>query len=271
VQLKAILRQKEEVFQRILNEGRFGRLSEESYATLAARKTKPSVWRKLEIKPTMLFTKNVDVNSINDSELAKLEGDERVYEVRTVKTAYLPKDVEEMLIAKLDKDAPYAAKLVLKKGAQVMLICTPLQEKHSVDKYGQLKSTMEPIHGLVNGSRGILTDFSPEGYPIVKFLHGPTGPKVIRPHKWEPEGNGSLAREQIPLILAYAITIHKAQGATLDSALIDVGPSTFEYGQAYVALSRARNLESVYLHDIDPAAFRAHPKVIEFYESLEVA
>jgi ATP-dependent DNA helicase PIF1 len=58
------------------------------------------------------------------------------------------------------------------------------------------------------------------------------------------------------------------QGATLDSALIDVGTSTFEYGQAYVALSRVKNLESLYIWDVEPTAFRAHPKVLAFYNHL---
>jgi ATP-dependent DNA helicase PIF1 len=75
----------------------------------------------------------------------------------------------------------------------------------------------------------------------------------------------TVKRQQIPLKLAYAITIHKCQGATLDCALIDVGKKTFEYGQAYVALSRVKDMESLYIHDLDPEAFRAHPKVKEFY------
>jgi ATP-dependent DNA helicase PIF1 len=78
-----------------------------------------------------------------------------------------------------------------------------------------------------------------------------------------------VGREQVPLKLAYAVTIHKAQGATLDCALIDIGTSTFEYGQAYVALSRVKNLESLYIWDVEPTAFRAHPKVCDFYNRLE--
>jgi ATP-dependent DNA helicase PIF1 len=69
-------------------------------------------------------------------------------------------------------------------------------------------------------------------------------------------------------VLAYAITTHKSQGATLDSAYIDIGRSVFEYGQAYVALSRVKSLESLYLHSYDKRAIRAHPKVVEYYESL---
>lgn len=245
IELKTIVRQKDPVFQKILNEARVGDLSQESFDILMTRKTK--AWRKLEIKPTMLFTKNTDVNSINENSLAKLESEERVFEVKTIRTKYFPEDVARMLIDKLDKDAQYVQVLSLKLGAQVMLV-----------------TNLEPETGLVNGSRGVITDFAPDGSPVVKFLKSTV---VIRPHKWEADGKDSgLAREQIPLKLAYAITIHKAQGASLDCALVDVGPATFEYGQAYVALSRARSLDALYIHDIDPGAFRAHPKVKAFYD-----
>jgi ATP-dependent DNA helicase PIF1 len=80
-----------------------------------------------------------------------------------------------------------------------------------------------------------------------------------------------VKRQQIPLKLAYAITIHKAQGATLDCALIDVGGRTFEYGQAYTALSRVKDMESLYIHDLAPEAFKAHPKVVAFYASQAAA
>ena len=66
----------------------------------------------------------------------------------------------------------------------------------------------------------------------------------------------------------YAQTTHRCQGATLDCALIDIGPSTFEVGQAYVALSRVKSLDSLYIYDIDPNAIKAHPKVVAFYTAL---
>ena len=75
-----------------------------------------------------------------------------------------------------------------------------------------------------------------------------------------------LERQQIPLRLAYAITIHKAQGATLDCALIDIGDNTFEYGQAYVALSRVKSLDCLYVWDLEPKAFMVHPKVKAFLD-----
>jgi len=102
--------------------------------------------------------------------------------------------------------------------------------------------------------------------PIVKFKSG--GTLVIDYHAWESDEIKGLQREQIPLRLAYAVTIHKAQGATLDCALVDIGDNTFEYGQAYVALSRVKSLDSLYIWDLNPSAFRVHPKVKAYLDSL---
>jgi ATP-dependent DNA helicase PIF1 len=137
--------------------------------------------------------------------------------------------------------------------------------REDVDEKGRLVKA--PIQGLVNGSRGVVTGFAPDGNPMVKFLNGPPYPVRIIPAAWESDGDEKerVVREQIPLRLAYALTIHKAQGASLDSALIDVGPSTFECGQAYVALSRVRSLEALFIYEISPRAFKAHPAVTEFY------
>jgi hypothetical protein len=131
-----------------------------------------------------------------------------------------------------------------------------------------LLTNMDIEHGLVNGSRGVVERFcegttSDSKYPMVKFRNGEV--IIISPATWASEDVDGLTREQIPLRLAYPLTIHKAQGATLDCSLIDIGVSTFEYGQAYVALSRAKNLEGLYIHEVSAAAFRAHPLVKKFY------
>jgi len=162
--------------------------------------------------------------------------------------------VLQMIVEKLDRDAPYEVELNIKEKSQVMLL-----------------TNLDPLAGLVNGSRGVVTGFSSDGYPLVKFLNGPAYSVKVPPASWSSDSekeDGGITREQIPLRLAYALTIHKAQGASLDSALIDVGPSTFEYGQAYVALSRVRSLESLFIFEIAPRAFRAHPLVKKFYEEL---
>ena len=256
VQLVQIVRQKDPVFQKILNEARVGELSSDSYAALEARKT--MTWKRQEIKPTLLFTKNQDVSTINGTQLDKLVSDDHVFTAKTTKSPpRLPADVLQTIVEKLDKDAPYEVELHLKEKSQVMLLVN-----------------QDPEAGLVNGSRGVVTGFSPDGSPLVKFLNGPPYPVRIPAAGWssdsEKEGDG-VTREQIPLRLAYALTIHKAQGGSLDSALVDVGPSTFEYGQAYVALSRVRNMDALFVFEISPKAFRAHPAVKAFYAGLAAA
>lgn len=265
VQLTQILRQKDPVFQEILNEeARTGELSPNSYVMLETRKTMD--WKRQEIKPTLLFVKNHDVSSINESKLAKLPGEEHIFEAETSQSPEdIRADILQMLVEKIDKDASYESHLALKVGAQVMLLKQLMEDKED-EKGKKMKS---PIHGLVNGSRGIVTGFAKDGFPRVKFMNGKE--LVVRKEKWssdsEKDGDG-VTREQIPLRLAYALTIHKAQGASLDSALIDVGPSTFEYGQAYVALSRVRSMEALFIFEISQRAFRAHPAVKAFYATL---
>jgi uracil-DNA glycosylase len=104
---------------------------------------------------------------------------------------------------------------------------------------------------------------------MVEFVNGVK--KLIGAHTWPIEDYEFVSRSQIPLRLGYSITVHKCQGSTLDAALIDVGSGIFEYGQAYVALSRVRSLDALYVHDFDPTAFRVHPKVKKFYETLSVS
>ncbi len=255
IELRTIVRQKDPVFQTILNEARIGELSPASYTALEARKT--MAWKRQEIKPTLLFTKNQDVATINGAQLDKLPGPEFRFAAKTTSPPRMPADILQFIVEKLDKDAPYEPELVLKERAQVMLLVN-----------------QDPEAGLVNGSRGVVTGFGTDGYPLVKFLNGPPFPVKVMPASWSSEterDDEAVVREQVPLRLAYAMTIHKCQGSTVDSALVDVGPSTFEYGQAYVALSRVRNLDALYVFEIHPKAFRAHPTVRAFYDGVAAA
>ena len=267
IELTEIIRQKDPAFQEILNQARIGELTDASLEILESRKTEE--WKRQEIKPTLLFTRNTDVNAINDNKLKKLEGEEKVFEAKTSSKPGMRADIVQMLVEKLDRDAPYEVHLRLKVGAQVMLLKQMYEEK-IIEKIGSKKGEEKdskistPVHGLVNGSRGIVLDFAADGNPIVKFLSGRT--ITVRPATWELE---EVTREQIPLRVAYAVTIHKAQGASLDSALVDVGTNTFEYGQAYVALSRARSLDALFIYEVSKSAFRAHPAVKAFYKGLK--
>jgi ATP-dependent DNA helicase PIF1 len=85
---------------------------------------------------------------------------------------------------------------------------------------------------------------------------------------WESDKIPGIGVSQVPLILAWALTIHKSQGATMDAAEIDVGSGIFECGQTYVALSRVKSLDGLYLTSFDAKRIRINKKVKEFYESL---
>ena len=140
---------------------------------------------------------------------------------------------------------------MLKKGAQVMCIA-------NLD--------VESTDPICNGSQGVIKGFDEKGDPIVKFKNGVT--RTIGCHVWQSENIPSVAVKQIPLILAWAITIHKSQGATLDFAEIDIGSGIFECGQTYVALSRIVGLEGLYLKSFNYQKIKINRKVAEYYKSL---
>jgi ATP-dependent DNA helicase PIF1 len=260
--LTQIVRQKDEAFQTILNQARCGQLTKESLKILKLRMNLD--YKSMEIQPSMLFTRRAEVDTINMNHLRKLTGDRKTYTASTIfnpltQTQGLTKDSPEVVqaVQGLDKVAAYSTELTLAVGAQVMLL-----------------TNMNPAAGLVNGSRGVVIGFdrptkddtatNPTDtlFPVIRFK---SGIQIIQHHDWEVPDMPGIKRQQLPLKLAYAITIHKAQGATLDCALIDVGGRTFEYGQAYTALSRLKDMESLFIHDISRDAFKAHPKVVAFY------
>ena len=255
VELKQIVRQKDPVFQQILKEARYGRLSKEFLQILKRRQNLP--WQSLDIRPTLLFSRKAKVDHINTTNLKALTGERRIYKAETVKlpieaTKNIDTESEEVkfILNKMDRDAAYSPELILAEGAQVMLL-----------------TNLDFEAELVNGSRGVVVGFTKDAIslPIVKFRTGL--PMPIGPATWDCDEIEGIQRKQIPLRLAYALTIHKAQGATLDCALIDIGSSTFECGQAYVALSRVRSLDSLYIWDLEQSAFRTHDKVRTFYEA----
>jgi ATP-dependent DNA helicase PIF1 len=88
-------------------------------------------------------------------------------------------------------------------------------------------------------------------------------------HVWQSEKIPGVGIASVPLILAWSLTIHKSQGATMDMAEIDIGSSVFECGQSYVALSRVKSLEGLYLTSLDISKIKINKKVHEFYQMLK--
>jgi ATP-dependent DNA helicase PIF1 len=257
VELDQIKRQTDETFQKVLKEARMGAISRESCAILRAREGLE--WRNNKIRPTLIFPKRAEVDMINDSNLRALTGRRYRYAARLAYDGKMPEGFSEnnegflRALNMMDSEGAYVKDLELMLNAQVMLI-----------------ANIDPEKGLVNGSRGIVVGFcEATELPIVEFLNGMK--MTISTHGWPIEDYEFVSRTQVPLRLAFAITIHKCQGATLDSALVDIGAGIFEYGQAYVALSRVRSLDALYVYDFDPKAFKAHPKVKEFYKTLETS
>jgi hypothetical protein len=177
------------------------------------------------------------------------------------KCGELTRQDQEYEIQQLMQNSSIQDTISLKKGAVVM--CTV---------------NLDMDQGICNGSQGIIIDFcnntkedgsvlgSPIMCPVVKFYNGIT--KMIQPHFRQSDDYPSLAVGQIPLSLAWALTIHKIQGATLALADIDVGGQIFEYGQTYVALSRVQSLDGLYLSAFNPQKIRTNPKVQDFYQTI---
>ncbi len=256
VVLNQIHRQAEETFRDMLGRVRVGAASEADVTLLRSRLGLD--WQSLEIRPTLLFSRRAMVDKINAVNLGKLEGEIMTWKAKTlfVGTAGSPKASTEELeraVTTFDRDGPYDETLQLKLRSQVMLTVN-----------------LNLDHGLVNGSRGVIVGFDTRGaepLPVVLFKNGLK--ETVGRHSWYLDDFQQVVRSQIPLRLAWAGTIHKAQGATLDCALVDIGRSTFEYGQAYVALSRVKSLDSLYVYEFAEDAIRAHPRVKEFYAAIK--
>ena len=244
--LDEIKRQVDLEFQRVLNAARVGKLSDADIVYLLNGGSDVNESKLKGITPTRIFCRNIDVDTINLQELAKLKAEETfTYEMEVS----LKQDCGNISFKK-NHFCSAAESLTVAVGAQVMLIVNKDQGV-----------------GLVNGSRGVVTGFNNHDLPIVQFTNGIETP--VNFHAWEIEDNGKVYGfiYAIPLKLAWAITCHKAQGVSIDSAYIDLN-GVFEYGQAYVAISRVRSHSSMVLKNARKTMFRAHPSALEFYDKV---
>eukprot|EP00929_Paragymnodinium_shiwhaense_P067462 TRINITY_DN33953_c0_g1_i1.p1 TRINITY_DN33953_c0_g1~~TRINITY_DN33953_c0_g1_i1.p1 ORF type:complete len:413 (-),score=88.10 TRINITY_DN33953_c0_g1_i1:25-1263(-) len=229
-------------FVQLLNEVRAGRCSAQAAQVLSNCCLSAKPLPADGIVPTKLYCTNRDVDAENALRLAELPGDVVSYPCEDIFGTEADK---RKLLELLGRQAP--ADLRLKVAAQVVLLRNM------------------PCYGLVNGSRGTVSDFSEKGVSV-KFDSGQLL-QVERESFYVKSGERSEARRlQVPLRLAWALTIHKAQGMTLTRAEVQLR-DCFSEGQAYVALSRLRGLDGLWIggHGVSPTRIRAHPAALRFY------
>lgn len=292
--LTHIFRQKDPQFAGMLNEMRLGKLSNESIR--AFQKLSRPLEFADELDATELFPTRGEVDSANTSRMMRLSGQEQNYPA--VDSGISDVNVRNKILANFM--AP--ENLVLKKGAQVMLIknidtqlvngtlgkIVAFMDESCYAAYKDDEETYHLAHEPEGGSdeeekAAARKRFSIARYknkdgpatrywPMVRFplADGTCRDMLCMPEEWKTEnqqGEITAKRVQVPLILAWALSIHKAQGQTLSRVKVDLG-KVFEKGQAYVALSRATSQAGLQVLRFDARKVMVHPKVINFYQKL---
>ena len=259
--LKKIFRQEgDDVFKKILHQIRKGLITKNSHDVLMSCVNKSNT---SDIMPVKLYPRKNVVDAINNQYNNNLTGKHYEYGVRIFET-HIDNDNDKNVTRTEIKDSNRRDRflqtnslkqiepLTLKKGSQVMCI---------------VNLDMESDKQICNGSCGTVIDFSTNKNPIVKFHNGRILEMTTYSRKIEYEEK-EYEFEMTPLILSWAMTIHKSQGASLDIAEIDIGSDIFECGQTYVALSRVRSLDGLYLTSFDVNKIKIKVKVKNFYENI---
>ena len=249
-QLTKVYRQEDIAFASILGDIRLGQVTDRVKSALASRASDAAKaeLQELEartgVQPTRLLSHAAAVNATNSRMLDELPGTMVVYQSHDI----LPRGATR---AVLDGTTPVSSSVALKVGAQVILL-----------------RNLDVSAGLANGSRGVVIRFDKGTHlPWVRFTNG--AEHLIPPSSWRvrPASGGSATRLQVPLSLGFAITVHRAQGISLDLVSASLG-QVFEAGQAYVALSRARTLSGLVVENFDPAKVYADWRALKFYRKL---
>ena len=257
--LDQIYRQNDSVYKKILNNLRIGKITQNAICKLESRLIN-NLNVKLDDNITRLLPTKKKVNEINNKNIVKInsksfyykrnysEDKETISLVDKNKLNNMTDQEKDFEFKYIESSTLTEDNLELKKGAFVMCIANLDQQ-------------------IVNGSQGIVKDFDTNSNPIIEFKsNSQTILRTIVIHSWKSDNIPGLSVKQLPLILAWGITIHKAQGITLNSAIIDIGNEIFESGQMYVALSRIKSLEGLYLQNFAINKLKINNKVIDFYK-----
>ncbi len=236
--LEEQFRQSDNAAIAILNEIRAGNISDHSRALLQDRMQKKTT----TIEPTRLFTHNEDVDTINFAELEKLQNVDQAEYMMSSKG-------KDFIVEALKKSCLAQSTLKLKVGARVMCVKNNFEE------------------GYVNGTLGVVVACRAGQDPVIRLANGKR--ITIEKASWKVEEDGNVKAEimQYPLRLAWAITVHKSQGMSLDAVEVDLSKS-FEPGMGYVALSRVRSLDGLTILGLNKTALEVNPQVLEYDDSL---
>ncbi len=234
-------RQDDNIFLSVLSAIRSNSFEEDHFRHIESRKIDRS---QIPSSAPKLFSHNVDVDKVNDEMLSKIESGEEIFEMAS--------EGPDALVAVLKKGCLSPENLILKEGTEVMFT------KNNQKEY------------FVNGTLGVVVEFQKDTkYPIVKTKNNRL--IIVEPMEWTVEENGKIRAKisQIPLRLAWAITVHKSQGMSMEEAIMDLS-GVFEYGQGYVALSRVRRLSGLYILGWNEKAFRVDPEILEKDRKIRV-
>lgn len=258
--LDTMFRQTDSNYIQVLHEIRKGGISKTSMELLKKRVQAPS---KDVPTPIRLFARKYQTDQHNKQNMDLLPGETHTFSCNAEYSYALSLDKKpikkwsskeiEFEKTQIMQNNSFVPTLELKLGCRVMcLINIRTEDDHNNSDIL-----------VCNGSTGKIVDFV-DSQPKVLFDNGYT--HTFIPHLYQSEKIPGLYIEQIPLCQAYAITIHKCQGATLDSAYIDLGDNVFADGQSYVALSRVKHLEGLFLSEFNPRRIRANKNVVQYYE-----
>lgn len=286
IELKTFFRQTDPAYISILQEVRRGTISAENADLLKTRIMRGDRVDKGDgIIPTKLFPVRSKVDTINETSYSRLTGDERVFRFNVVTKAKMHIDTGTPLSA---EELAHCEELTSDQLSHEVdaLITSLFTEKVVRLKIGTLvmcTANIDVERGICNGSQGIVVGYADSTsavilpdelsrggavlfVPIVRFANGVT--MKVMPHQRQSEEYPCIVVSQVPLCLAWALTIHKIQGATLDLAEMDIGRSIFAEGQSYVALSRVKTLDGLNLSEFYASKIKANPLVVEFYDSF---
>lgn len=235
--LNQVIRTQDSTFLHILNQVRIGNISPNVKSFLTSR----SVLPPSDFKGTRLFARREDVDRYNLNRLGEI--DSKAYNFETI---YTGKSQE---IEKFKKHSPIGDSITLKEGALVML------------------RQNDPEGKWVNGSLGSIEKITDSELTLLLTSQREVHIKPCDFTLLNSEGDPAVTARNFPISLAWALTIHKAQGTTLDQMVADLR-GLWEPGQAYVALSRARTPQGLFLDGWTPSSLKSDPLVHQFHQSL---